>query len=408
MTDPSIYEELFRREWPALIGAAARITGDLDRGEEIAQDALVAALTKWPFRGMPDRPGAWLLTVARNRARNWVRDEARARAREEATSPAGLEDPPASDEYAIDDERLRLVFVCCHPVLSQEGRVALTLRLVGGLSTPEIARAFLVPLPTAAQRIVRAKRQLAEAAIAFEVPSPEEWPGRLPGVLDVIYLIFNEGYSAASGEQLMRPRLCAEALRLSELLVELVETEPEVTGLHGLLLLHSARLETRADHNGNLILLEDQDRTRWDPHLVARGEAAIEAALRLGEPGPMTVQAMIAACHVRARIWQDTDWDAIVALYGRLVELAPSPVVFLNRAVAVSMRTPDLALDELVTLEDRLVGYAPFWAARADILRRLDRFAEAASAYRRTAALGPNEPERRLLLQRAERCALLG
>jgi RNA polymerase sigma-70 factor, ECF subfamily len=402
-----VLEDLFRREWPVLVGAAARITGDLGRGEELAQDVLVTALDRWPFTGVPERPAAWLATAVRNRARNWLRDEARRRARDRAAARPELVEPPELDDATpIEDDQLRLVFLCCHPLLGEEARVALTLRMVGGLSTAEIARAFLVPLPTMAQRLVRAKRLLAEARVPFDLPDAEQRGQRLPGVLAVLYLIFNEGYSAAAGDQLTRPQLCVEALRLAALLAELVPAEPKVHGLLALLSLHSARLPGRVDDGGDLVLLQLQDRTRWDRALVARGEAEIERALALsgGAPGPLTLEAMIAACHTRARSWADTDWAAIAALYGRLHQANPSPVVALNRAVATSMLDPEAAWPELEALTEQLSAYPPLWATRADLLRRLGRHTEAAREYRRAAGLGMNDVERRYLLTRADEC----
>jgi len=404
-----ILEDVFRREWPALVGAAARITGDLARAEEVAQDVLVAALDRWPFAGVPERPAAWLITAVRNRARNRVRDDARARAREVRTAGPEVH---AVDEVArgpIDDDRLRLILTCCHPVLAVDAQIALTLRMVGGLATPEIARSFLVPTSTMSQRLVRAKRALAAAEVAFELPSPAEWSVRLPGVLTVIYLIFNEGYAASAGQVLTRPALCEDARRMAHLLVELLPEEGEVRGLHALTCLLSARLATRVDGNGDLVLLEDQDRSRWDQSLLAAGEASIESALRLGPPGPTTLQAMIAACHTRAPTWESTNWPAIVALYDELVSRNPSPVVELNRAVASSMIDLEDAWPVIDTITERLPNYAPARAARADALRRLGRHREAVAEYERAAQLDQNDAERHFLLRRIEECrALLG
>ena len=407
----STLAESFRREWPRLVAAAARIVHDLGRAEEIAQDVMVTALDRWPFTGVPERPGAWLLTATRNRARNAVRDGARARARDEAAAqpervPAAEPDEPEP----IGDDRLRLVFACCHPLLTREAQVALTLRLIGGLSTAEIARAFLVPEPTMAQRLVRAKRLLAEAGVPFVIPAPEEWGQRIPAVLAVVYLIYNEGYEAASGAALTRPVLCREAQRLASLVAELLPGEPDVHGLAALLALHNARIGTRIDEVGDLVLLEDQDRSRWDVTALAEGRAAIERALAAGPPGPFTVQAMIAACHTVAPSWEDTDWDAVVVLYDQLYLLTPTAVVALNRAVAVAMAgSPDDGLavvDGLTTGE--LQRYHPLWATRAHLLRRLGRSHEAAVDYRRAAALAGNLVERRFLLARAAACEAAG
>jgi RNA polymerase sigma-70 factor, ECF subfamily len=403
----STLEGTFRREWPLLVAAAARIVGDLSQAEEIAQDVMVTALDRWPFSGVPDRPGAWLLTATRNRARNVLRDRARAVARERATALPEVAAPEVDgDEALIADDRLRLVFVCCHPVLGQDAQVALTLRLLGGLSTREIARAFLVPETTLAQRLVRAKRTLANARVPFAVPDPQFWPERLPAVLSVIYLIFNEGYEAAEGPTLSRPVLCEEARRLAALLVEMVPDQPEVHGLAGLLALSAARLAARVDDAGGLVALEYQDRSRWDTRAIDEGRAAIERALRCGEPGPITLQAMIAACHAEAPTWDSTNWAAIVALYDRLYTLSPGPVVALNRAVAMSMTSltaEALAVVDRLTAGD-LARYHLAWATRADFLRRLGRFRESAADYRRAAALAGNEAERHFLTGRAELC----
>jgi RNA polymerase sigma factor (sigma-70 family) len=350
----STLEDTFRREWPRLVAAAARIVGDLGRAEEIAQDVMVIALDRWPFTGVPDRPGAWLLTAARNRARNVARDEARALGRHRLAAISAVAPPEEMDGGGpIGDDRLGLVFACCHPLLNRDAQVALTLRFVGGLSTPEIARAFLVPEATLAQRVVRAKRVLAKAKVRFGIPARQDWEERLPAVLAVVYLIFNEGYEATSGPDLSRPVLCEEARRLAALLVELLPDQPEVHGLAALVELSAARLATRVDRDGDLVLLEDQDRGRWDRPAIAIGRASIERALRAGLPGTMTLQAMIAACHASARTWESTDWSAITALYDQLYSLSPSPVVALNRAVAISMiSAPDTAL----LLVDDLIG----------------------------------------------------
>ena len=402
----STLDDVFRREWPLLVAAAARIVGDLGRAEEVAQDVMVTALDRWPFSGVPDRPGAWLLTAARNRARNVVRDEARAGSRNRAAAMAEVTPRQDADgDTPVGDDRLRLVFACCHPLLNRDAQIALTLRLVGGLSTPEIARAFLVPEATLAQRMVRAKRVLANAQVRFAIPDRNDWGERLPAVLAVVYLIFNEGYEATSGPELSRPILCGDARRLAALLVEMLPDQPDVHGLAALIELSAARLATRVDNAGNLILLEDQDRSRWDRQAITKGHAAIERALQAGAPGPMTLQAMIALCHIAARTWESTDWDAITALYDQLHELSPSPVVALNRAVAVSMSSsPEVALavvDDLISGD--LARYPLAWAARADMRWRLGRHHDSAADYRQAAALTANDAERRFLTRRAER-----
>jgi RNA polymerase sigma-70 factor (ECF subfamily) len=414
MTDESgaALAESFRQEWPRLVAAAARIVNDLGRAEEIAQDVMVTALDRWPFTGVPDRPGAWLLTATRNRARNAVRDDARARARDQAAALperllAPADDPdtsgPGEESDAIGDDRLRLVFACCHPALSRHAQVALTLRLVGGLSTSQIARAFLVSERTMAQRMVRAKRSLAEAGVPFAIPERHEWGERIPAVLAVVYLIFNEGYQAASGPTLSRPVLCDEAQRLAGLLTEFLPCEPEVHGLAALIALHRSRLATRVDADGDLIPLEDQDRRRWDQAAIAAGRTAIEQALALGPPGPLTLQAMIVACHADAPSWDATDWEAVLALYDQLHAANATAVVSLNRAVALSMaRSPEAGLAEVDRLTaGQLARYHPVWATRAYLLARVGRDDEAAAAYRRAAAMAGNEAERRYLLRRA-------
>ena len=403
----STLEDTFRREWPRLVAAAARIVGDLGQAEEIAQDVMVTALDRWPFGGIPDRPGAWLLTAARNRARNVVRDEARAAARNRLAAIAEVAPPADMDGGGpIGDDRLRLVFACCHPLLKRDAQVALTLRLVGGLSIPEIARAFLVPEATLTQRVVRAKRVLANAQVRFAVPDRQDWGERLPAILAVVYLIFNEGYEATSGPELGRPVLCEEARRLAVLLVEMLPDQPEVHGLAALVELSAARLAARVDGSGDMVVLEDQDRSRWDRQAIANGRAAIERALRAGAPGPMTLQAMIAACHAGAGAWESTDWHAIGALYDQLYSVSPSPVVGLNRALAISMNSsPETALalvDDFISGD--LASYPLAWATRADMLWRLGRHQDSAADYRRAAALTGNGTERRFLTRRAERC----
>lgn len=408
MTDAAgALEECFRAEWPVLMGAVARIVGDLHAAEEIVQDALVSALGRWPFTGVPDRPGAWLMTAARNRARNYLRDAARQDARLRAV--ALLLPGDAAPAVAIGDDRLRLMFVSCHPLLGPDAQAALTLRWVAGLSTRAIARGFLQPEATVAQRIVRAKRTLAESGVGFAVPEPAEWAGRLPGVLQVVYLIFNEGHTVAEGDALTRPDLCVEALRLGRLLGELLPGEPEVQGLLALMAFQASRLAARIDAAGNLVVLADQDRTLWDRALIGGAEAALRRALpAAGQPGALTLQAAIAGCHARAASWEATDWAGIVALYDQLAAVAPSDVVDLNRAVAVAMALgPAAALPALDDLVDRggLGRYHLLWATRADLRRRAGRPGDAVADYDRALELVRNVAEERFLAARRAECA---
>ncbi|HEU5003168.1 MAG TPA: sigma-70 family RNA polymerase sigma factor [Actinomycetota bacterium] len=401
-------QECFRTEWPVLMGAVARMVGDLHAAEEIVQDAMVSALGRWPFTGVPDRPGAWLMTAARNRARNYLRDAARQRTRLNAVPPlpeGDLEEPPA-----IEDDRLRLMFVSCHPLLGPDAQAALTLRWVAGLSTRQIARGFLQPEATVAQRIVRAKRTLAESGAGFAVPAPGEWAERLPGVLRVVYLIFNEGHTAGEGDDLTRPDLCDEALRLGRLLAELVPAEPEVHGLLALMAYTASRLPARTDSQGDIVVLADQDRSRWDRALIQAGDGALRRAEALAgaERGPLTLQGAIAGIHARAPSWEATDWAALVALYDRLSETAPSDVVALNRAVAVAMASgPRAALPALDDLVDAgsLGHYHLLWATRADLLRRAGRPGEAIADYDRALQLVHNVAEERFLAARRAQCA---
>ncbi len=399
--------ECFRDEWPKLVAAGARITGDVGAAEEIVQEVLVTALARWPFAGVPERPGAWLLTAVRNRARNLVRDRGRARARQDAIAPLAVAEPAAASREPIADDRLRLMFVACHPVLAPEAQVALTLRLIGGLSTRQIARAFLQSEATVAQRLVRAKRALADAAVPFAVPPRAEWPQRLPAVLGTVYLIFNEGYAAADGASLTRGDLCEEALRLGRLVTELLPAVGEAHGLVALMELHAARLAARVGDDGGLVLLADQDRDRWDRSRIAAGLAELEQATSLGERGPLTLQAELAACHATAPDWAATDWRRIVELYDQLAAVAPSPVVALNRAVALAMlHGPEHGLRELDTLieDGDLDGYHLLWATRADLLRRSGRPGDAAEAYRRAIAIAGNPVEQRYLADRLAEC----
>jgi len=393
---------------------------DVGLAEELAQDALIAALERWPEAGVPDNPGAWLMAVAKNRALDHFR---RKKLRERKHQELGRElevqqeltvaDCDTATDIGLDDsvgdDLLRLVFTACHPVLSSEARVALTLRLLGGLTTEEIARAFLVPEPTVAQRIVRAKRTLAEARVPFEVPRADELAARLSSVLEVLYLVFNEGYSATAGDDWMRPALCEEALRLGRILAELAPKEPEVHGLVALMEIQASRAGARTGTKGEPVLSLDQDRARWDHLLIRRGLAALERAEALGGAlGPYALQAAIAACHVRALTAAETDWARIAALYDALAELAPSPVVELNRAVALAMAFGPVAGLELVdalTSEPALKDYHLLPSVRGDLLAKLGRFDEARTEFQRAAALTRNARERELLLARAAACA---
>jgi RNA polymerase sigma-70 factor (ECF subfamily) len=408
-------EAVWRIESPRLIGGLVRIVRDVGLAEELAQDALVAALEQWPESGVPDNPGAWLMGTGKHRAIDWLR---RGTALERKHQELGREvqvqrasseiDLDAALDDDIGDDLLSLIFTACHPVLSTEARIALTLRVVGALSTAEIARAFLVSETTVAQRIVRAKRTLAEARVSFEVPTGPERDPRLASVLEVIYAIFNEGYAASAGDEWMRPALCEDALRLGRILAGLAREEPEVHGLVALMEIQASRLRARTGTRGEPILLLDQDRSRWDHLLIGRGFAALARAQQLGGAlGPYTLQAAIAACHARARTPEETDWERIVALYDALVELSASPVVELNRAVAVGMAFGPAAGLELVdrlASERSLDGYHLLPSARADLLARLGRVEEAGEEFERAALLTANERERRLLLERAAGC----
>lgn len=402
---------MFRIEFPRIVAGVARIVRDVGIAEELAQDALVAALEQWPESGVPDKPGAWLTATAKHRAIDLVRRK-ETYARKLAEVGRALEDVPPPEPAdldgpdAIDDDLLRLIFTACHPVLSTRARVALTLRLLGGLTTEEIARAFLASEPTVAQRIVRAKRSLAKAGVPFEVPGAAERAGRLASVLEVIYLIFNEGYSATAGDDLVRPALCEDALRLARVLAGLVPDEAEVHGLAALLEFQASRTAARTGPEGEPVLLADQNRTRWNRLLIGRG---IEALTRSGlgpQAGPYALQAAIAACHARAVRYEDTDWAAIAVLYGRLAAIAPSPVVELNRAVAVSMAdgpAAGLALVDPLLAEPALAAYHLLPSVRGDLLERLGRCAEAGAEFERAASLTRNARERDLLLARARR-----
>ena len=418
MSHADIAAGVWRIERSRLVGAAAKLLRDLDEAEDCAQDALIAAMETWPRDGQPANPAAWLMTTTRNKAMDRLRRRAMLEREHEHLAAddeaAGTHVVPdfvdhldaARDAAEIGDELLRLIFIACHPVLPREAQVALTLRLLGGLETAEIARAFLQPEATVAQRIVRAKKALNGQA--YELPGPDEREQRLSAVLAVVYLIFNEGHSAGSGASLLRPALCDEALRLVRQLQHLLPGEAEVHGLAALLEVQASRLPARLDAQGRPVLLPDQDRRRWDALLIRRGLVALERALSLGEPGPYTLQAVIAACHARAARAEDTDWDSIVAGYDRLLALNPSPVIALNRAVAVSFAEgPQAAwpLLQALAAEPQLQRYPWLAGAQADVLERLGRVGEARDTYLRAAELTDNEVQRALLLERAKRLA---
>jgi RNA polymerase sigma-70 factor (ECF subfamily) len=409
-------DAVWRIESARLIAGLARIVRDIGLAEELAQDALVAALERWPESGVPDNPGAWLMATAKNRAIDRLRRGKRlARKHEElgreidARQELAVADFEAALDDDIGDDLLRLVFTACHPVLSTEARVALTLRLLGGLTTEEIARAFLVSEPTIAQRIVRAKRNLAEARVPFEIPRGADRAARLSSVLEVIYLVFNEGYAATAGDDWMRPALCEDALRLGRILAQLVPREPEVHGLVALMEIQASRSAARLGPSGEPVRLLEQDRARWDHVLIGRGLAALGHAESLrGAPGPYTLQAAIAACHAQARAPGDTDWARIAALYDSLAAIMPSPVVELNRAVAVAMSLgPAAGLERVdaLTSEPSLENYYLLPSVRGDLLAKLGRFDEARAEFERAASLTRNARERTLLLDRAAGCA---
>ena len=408
----AVVERLFREEQGRAVATLIRVLGDFDLAEEAVQEAFITALETWPTRGVPDNPGAWITTTARNRAIDRLR---RKRVLAEKAELLGRQalieeelaaiDPDAALDGAdamnpIVDDRLRLIFTCCHPALAMDARVALTLRTLGGLSTPEIARAFLVPEATLAQRLVRAKRKIRDAGIPYRVPDDHALPERLDGVLRVLYLVFNEGYGASTGDRLVRRELSAEAIRLVRVLASLMPDEPEALGLLALMLLHDARRETRTGPTGALVLLEDQDRGRWDRSRIEEGQALLDRAMRMRRVGPYQLQAAIAALHDEAPLSEATDWAQIAALYRILGDMQPSPVVELNRAVAVAMADgPEtgLAIVDRIAAGGQLDDYPYLHSTRADLLRRLGRRSDAAVAYRRALELTANEPERAFL-----------
>ncbi len=416
-----VVDRLFREGSGRAVATLIRVLGDFDLAEEMVQEAFITALETWPARGLPDNPAAWIVTTARNRAIDRLRRDRRFAERQvllardavfeadrrETAMQAMTEDAMSP----IPDDQLRLIFTCCHPALPMDGRVALTLRTLGGLTTPEIARAFLVPEPTLAQRLVRAKRKIRDAGIPYRVPPAELLPERLDGVLHVLYLVFNEGYAASSGDTLIRRELCAEAIRLTRILVELLPDEPEAAGLLALMLLHDARRDARVREGGDLVLLDDQDRSRWDRVAIGEGRALVDRALAAGRPGPYQVQAAIAVIHDEAPTSADTDWAEIAALYQALMRMAPSPVVELNLAAAVAMADGPaigLAMMDGLAATGALEAYPYLHAARADLLRRLGRWSEAAIAYRRALGLTTNAPERTFLEGRLREVAARG
>jgi RNA polymerase sigma-70 factor (ECF subfamily) len=398
----------FREEWGRVVATLIRVTGDWDLAEECAQDAFAMALQRWPADGIPGRPGAWLTTAARNRAIDVLRRRAVGAAKLREVAVLAPDDAPgafaaATDHSGVPDDRLRLMFTCCHPALALEARVALTLRTLAGLTTAEIARAFLAGEPTMAKRLVRAKQKITKAGIPYRVPPAHLLPERLPGVLGVLYLLFNEGYSASAGADLVRQNLSAEAIRLARVLVRLMPSEPEASGLLALMLLHDARRSARLDAAGDLVTLEDQDRSLWSPASISEGVAVLQDALRLGRPGPYQIQAAIAACHATAATAGETDWAQISLLYERLLEFLPTPVVRLNHAVAVGMASgpaDGLRLIEALSDDGALAGYHLLPATRADFLRRLGRRPEASAAYASALELAGTDAERRYLARR--------
>ena len=391
----------FRAESGRSVATLVRLFGSIDIAEEAVQDAFAVALERWPTAGLPPNPGAWITTTARNRAIDRLRRESSRHDRHAQAALLQADNEPIEPEGPVKDDRLRLIFTCCHPALAPEAQIALTLRLLGGLQTPEIARAFLVQEATMAARITRAKKKIAVAKIPYRVPGDAELPDRLRPVLAVLYLVFNEGYTASAGDELTRPDLSAEAIRLARVLAELMPDEPEVIGLLALLLLTESRRPARTAPDGSVVLLPDQDRTLWDRQLIAEGQALVRACLRRNQPGPYQIQAAINAVHSDAPTAYQTDWGQILALYDQLLAVAPTPVVALNRAVALAeVKGPEVALAAVDEL-DALPGYHLYHSTRADLLTRLGRHAEAADAYERALSLATNATEQAFLAGRA-------